>query len=253
MADSIYKNPIALNQAAHKSLKVSRVKDFKFAKDVNSVIVSGDEFKESAKSFPLVFVRNDSDGEIMPIAILGLRKQGNLYINEEGAWKQGTYMPSFFRRYPFILADTQDASDGEYTVSIDTEFEGYDSEDGQPLFDDQGNPTEDLNKAVEFLRKYQANFIMTQEFIKKFEELDLFKEFYTDITLPAGEKLGFTGLLMVNEKALLELADDKALELYRRGYLAWAYAHLFSLTNFRYLAQLTIDQDQGKAGETAAE
>ncbi len=42
--EGIYKNPIMLNQVAHKSVKVSRIKNFKFAKDMNSVLLAGQEF-----------------------------------------------------------------------------------------------------------------------------------------------------------------------------------------------------------------
>ena len=79
-------------------------------------------------------------------------------------------------------------------------------------------------------------------------ELNLFKEFSADITMPAGEKLGFRGLLMVDEQALLGLDDNNALELYRKGFLAWIYAHLYSLSNLRALAQLI-----SKAGESSEE
>ena len=252
MADSIFRNPIALNQAAHKSLRVSKVKNFKFAKDLNSVLVSGNEFKESAKHFPVVFVRDKNQDEIMSLAILGLRQQGNLFVNDEGTWQEGTYIPNFFKRYPFILADDQ-SEEGAYAVSIDSDYEGFDTEDGLALFDDEGKTTPELDKIVEFLKTYQSNFLLTQEFIKKLDELGLFKEFSADITLPAGEKLGFSGLMMIDEKALLKLEDEKALELFRRGFLAWVYAHLYSLTNFRHLAKLTVNQSKTETGEAAAE
>ena len=252
MADSIFKNPIALNQAAHKSLRVSKLKNFKFAKDLNSVLVSGNEFRESAKHFPIVFVRDKNKDEIMPLAILGLRQEGNLFVDDEGMWLEGAYTPNFFKRYPFILAEGQ-GEEGTYAVSIDSDYEGFDSDDGLALFDDEGKATPELDKIVEFLKAYQSNFFITQEFIKKLDELGLFKEFSADITMPAGEKLGFAGLLMIDEKALLELEDAKALELYRRGFLAWVYAHLYSLTNFRHLAKLTVNQSKTATGEAPAE
>ena len=252
MADGIYKNPIALNQAAHKSLRVSKLNNFKFAKDLNSVLISGHEFRESAKHFPIVFVRDKNKDEIMPLAILGLRQKGNLFVNDEGMWQEGAYIPNFFKRYPFILADSP-GEEGTYAVSIDSDYEGFDSEDGLALFDDEGKTTQELDNIVEFLKGYQTNFFITEEFIKKLDGLGLFKEFSADITMPAGEKLSFAGLLMIDEKALLELEDEKALELYRRGFLAWVYAHLYSLTNFRHLAKLTLDKSKAETGGTAAE
>ncbi|MBW1916201.1 MAG: SapC family protein [Deltaproteobacteria bacterium] len=250
MTESIYKNPIMLNQAVHKSVKVSRLKNFKFAQDMNSVLVSGGEFREAAKYFPIIFVRDKNSNDILPIAILGLRNKGNLFVDNEGKWKEGVHVPSFFRRYPFILADNEN-EEGAYTVSVDSDYEGFDSEDGIALFDEEGKQTKELDNIIEFLKGYQANSLLTQEFIKKIDEFGLLKEFYANITMPEGEKLGFTGMLMVNEKALMELEDEKALELYRRGFLAWIYAHLYSLSNFQPLARFTIDESKENAEETA--
>ena len=74
--------------------------------------------------------------------------------------------------------------------------------------------------------------------IKILDEDNLFKDVSANITLPAGEKLGFARLMMVDEIAMLNLEDEKILNLFRKGYLAWVYAHLYSLSNFRPLMGL---------------
>ena len=250
--EGIYKNPIMLNQVAHKSVKVSRIKNFKFAKDMNSVLLAGQEFLESAKYYPIVFVRDKNLNEIMPLALLGLRNAENLFVDNEGKWKEGIYIPAFFRRYPFVLADGQ-GEEGSYAVSVDAAFEGFDSDDGMPLFDEEGKSTKELNHVIEFLKQYQTNFMLTQELIKKLDEFGLFQEFSTDITLPAGEKIAFRGLMRIEEKALLKLEDEKVLELHRKGFMAWIYAHLFSLSNFRPLAQTIAKAEEAVKAEAVAE
>ena len=99
----IYKNPIFLNSVVHKSVKVAPVAGYKFARKLNSVVVVGQEFLEAAKYYPVVFTRTANE-EIVPVAILGLRNNENLFVDEEGVWKEGSYVPAFFRRYPYILA-----------------------------------------------------------------------------------------------------------------------------------------------------
>jgi hypothetical protein len=243
--ESVYKNPILLNPVAHKNVKVSSITNFKFAIGMNSVLISGQEFKESAKHYPIVFIRDENANEIMPVALLGLRNTENLFVDNEGMWKESVYIPAFFRRYPFVLADAQ-GGEGEYSISVDAAFEGFDSEDGMPLFDEEGKPTKELNHVIEFLKQYQTNFMLTQELIKRLDELDLFQEFSADITMPAGEKISFRGLMRINEQALIKLEDEKALELYRRGYLAWIYAHLFSQTNFKPMTQLILKAEDAE-------
>jgi hypothetical protein len=250
--EGIFKNPILLNQVVHKHVKVSKTTDYKFAKDLNSVLITGHEFMESAKHYPIAFLRDKNRNEIMPLALLGLRSEENLFVDNEGKWKEGSYIPAFFRRYPFVLADGQGEA-GAYSVSVDAAFEGFDSDDGMPLFDEEGKPTEELNHVIEFLKQYQTNFMLTQELLNKLDEFGLFQEFSADITLPAGEKVAFRGLMRIDEKALMNLDDEKALELYRKGFLAWIYAHLFSLSNFRPMGQLIVDAGDKEKEEAVVE
>ena len=231
--EGIYKNPIMLNQVTHKTVKIAQVVNFSFARDLNSVLVTGHEFMEASKHYPIVFVSGQND-DIVPLVILGLRDKGNLFIDDEGKWKKGAYIPAFIRRYPFILSENESGGQN-FAVSVDAAYEGFDQEEGMPLFDEEGNSSKDLERVVEFLKQFQMQNMLTQEFVKKLTEYNLLKDFAADITMPAGEKLGFRGMKMINEKALLELEDDKALELFRRGFLGWIYGHLYSLSNFRAL------------------
>ncbi len=234
--EGIYKNPIMLNQVAHKTVKIAKVVNFGFARDLNSVLVTGQEFLQASKHYPIVFVSGQNN-DIVPLAILGLRNMGNLFVDDEGKWQEGVYIPTFVRRYPFILAEN-DSSGQNFAVSVDAAYEGFDSEEGIALFDADGNQSQDMNKIVEFLKQYQLQNMLTQEFIKKLSAYNLLKDFTADITMPAGEKLGFSGLKMISEKALLEIDDEKALDLFRRGFLGWIYGHLYSLSNFRALGTI---------------
>jgi hypothetical protein len=231
--EGIYKNPILLNQVTHKTVKIAKIVNFSFAQNLNSVLLTGHEFMEAFKHYPIAFVSGKND-DIVPLAIFGLRQKGNLFVDDAGKWKEGAYIPAFIRRYPFILAENE-PNGQDFAVSVDAEYEGFDQEEGMSLFDEEGNSSDDLNKVVEFLKQYQLQNMLTQEFVKKLTEYNLLKDFSADITMPAGEKLGFRGLKMINEKALLELDDEKALDLFRRGFLGWIYGHLYSLSNFRAL------------------
>ncbi len=235
----MYKNPIFLNSVTHKSVKVAPVSNFKFAREMNSVIVVGQEFLEAAKFYPVVFTKTQ-DEQIMPVAVLGLRNNDNLFVDKEGVWKEGAYVPAFFRRYPYILASNV-GEDGSFAVCIDSNYEGFGEEkEGMVLFDDDGNQTEEFKKVIAFLQNYQTQNQITRAMIKLLTEYELFKDVSANITLPEGEKLGFGRLMMVDEAAMLKLADDKILTLVRSGYLAWIYAHLYSLTNFRSLMGMEV-------------
>ena len=233
MAENIYQKPVFINSVAHKSIKVAPVTNFGFAKELNSVLTLGQEFLEAAKFFPVVFTKTAS-GDIIPVSILGLRNDENLFVDGKGNWKDGAYVPAFFRRYPFILANNV-GQDGSFAVCVDSGYEGYGKKSGMSLFDDKGEQTAEFMRVIDFLRNYQTQFEVTKNLVRLLTEYNLFKDFSANITLPAGEKLGFAGLLMVDEEKIFGLEDDQILNLVRIGYMAWIYAHLYSLSNFRSL------------------
>jgi hypothetical protein len=233
MAQNIYQKPVFINSVAHKSLKVAPVTNFGFAKGLNSVLTLGQEFLEAAKFFPVVFTKTP-DGEIIPVSILGLRNDENLFVDGKGNWKDGAYVPAFFRRYPFILANNV-GQDGSFAVCVDSDYDGYGKKNGMVLFDEKGEQTAEFTRVIDFLRNYQTQFEVTKNLVKLLTEYKLFKDVSANITLPAGEKLGFAGLMMVDEEQIFKLEDDQILNLVRIGYMAWIYAHLYSLSNFRSL------------------
>lgn len=240
----IYKNPIFLNSVTHKSLKIAPVTNYSYAKSLNSVVVVGQEFLEAAKFYPVVFSKTKEE-EIIPVAILGLRSNENLFVDKDGIWKEGTYVPAFFRRYPFILASNV-GQDGSFAVCVDSSYEGFGENEGMTLFDDKGGQTDEFKRVIEFLKNYQAQHTSTSEFIKLIKEFELFRDVSANITLPKGEKLGFAKLMMVDEAKMIALEDENALELFRKGYLSWIYAHLYSLSNFRPLMNLASKETKGK-------
>ena len=103
MADQgIYKNPIFLNSVTHKSVKIAPVTRYTIAKGLNSVVIVGQEFLESAKHYPIVFTKTPND-EIIPVVVLGLRNNENLFVDAEGRWREERYVPAFFRRLRWSL------------------------------------------------------------------------------------------------------------------------------------------------------
>jgi hypothetical protein len=223
----LYSSPVVLNSVTHKDLKVAPISNFNFAKGFNSCVILGQEFLEAAKYYPIVFSKTDDT--LTPVIVLGISE--NQFVNKEGKWQEATYVPAFIRRYPYILAEGL-SQDGSLTVCIDADYEGFNKPEGERLFDDEGQKTASLTKAVEFLTLYQTQYEVTKAFINAIKDLDIFKAVDANITLASGKTFTIRNLSMVDEAAMLKLPDDKLIGLVRSGYLAWIYAHLYSLTNF---------------------
>ena len=229
-----YEKPVPLNKEAHKDLKIgTNEAGFSFAKQTNSVLLSGMEFVHAAKEYPIIFIK--AGERTLPVALLGFRKDENLFIDADGKW-DARYIPAFVRRYPFILAESPEAEqvEGEekkLAVCIDEAFPGLNKEEGNPLFDDKGEPTELLDNAIKFLKEYQAQYQRTEIFINRLNDMDLLTGYTANAELPGGEKVSLSGLMVVDEKKLMALDKNQAMELFRSGELGWIYAHLLSLSN----------------------
>ncbi|MDO8953771.1 MAG: SapC family protein [Gammaproteobacteria bacterium] len=221
-----YENPVGLNRELHKEVKIGTIKDYAFATKTNSVILAGVEFIEATKEYPIVFAKIGED-KLVPVALLGLRDNENLFIDESFKW-DARYIPAFVRRYPFVLAESES---GEMTVCVDEVSAAFNAEDGQALFDEKGENSQFLQNALDFLRNYQGEFIRTEAFVSKLNKLDLFTEMSAKAEMTDGTSFVMNGLMIIDEQKLLALDKNKVSELFKSGELAWVYAHLISLSN----------------------
>ena len=241
-----YEKPVALNKVAHKDMKIAPLGgDYSFAAKTNSVILAGIEFAEAAKEYPIVFTKTAND-KYIPVALLGLRNEENLFVGEEGKW-DSRYIPAFVRRYPFVLADA--GNDADLTVCVDEAYAGLNTEDGQGLFAEDGEYTPLLQQAVDFLGEYQRQYKRTEMFLDKLGEMGLFTELTAKVNMVDGRQFALGGLQIVDERKLLGLDDSEAAKLFKTGELAWVYAHLISLSNMGRL----VDRLPADAAEAAEE
>lgn len=224
-----YENPVPLNSRTHLNLKIKPSDDgLRFSAKTNSVLLAGVEFPEACKHFPIVFAKVAQD-QVLPVALLGFRDLENLYVDAEGKWRCD-YVPAYIRRYPFVLARSQEAS--QLTVCIDESYPGFGADEGQPLFDAKSEPTEYLKSVLAFLRDYQAQLERTELFLRNLRALDLLVDVAANVSLAGGEKFSIAGLMMVDQRRLQALPDSSIAGLFRSGELAWIYSHLISLGNF---------------------
>lgn len=245
-----YQNPVPLSKTEHKDRKIANnSRNFQFAAGTNSVILAGVEFSEAGKEYPIVFAQAGEN--IIPVALLGLRNEENLYVSEDGDW-DARYIPAFVRRYPFVLAEFGDSN--QRAVCVDEGFEGWSETDGEPLFEGE-EPSPLLKQALDFLEEYQKQYVRTEAFVNRLKENDLLMALNAKIDLVNGQQFAMTGLLAVDERKLLQLPDDKAISLFRSGELSWIYCHLMSLgcmgTMIDRMAKLGLLE--APEGEDAAE
>jgi hypothetical protein len=232
MSDAVYyEKPVALDRDKHRQLKVRATGSFAFAGKANSLYLAGVEFNEACKEFAIVFTRV-GNGRTVPVAMLGLRDRENLFVDAQGKW-DASYVPAFVRRYPFVLAELPGRA--EMAVCVDEAFAGLDSEQGEALFNAAGSDTPFLRNALDFLSRYQAEYLRTEAFCQRLEQAGLLMEMNAKADLVDGRSFTINGLLIVDEKKLMALPDATALALFRAGELHLISMHLVSLSNMQRL------------------
>lgn len=238
-----YEEPTPLDKNKHAKLKLNRDVDFSFARNVNAVPVAGIEFFKCSRNFPVVFVKNADKGYI-PIALLSLRKDSHEYGDK---W-EGTYVPNYIRRYPFVLSE-------DNLVVIDTKAPHFSEEKGEALFEEGGEPNELLKGVIGFLEQIQVGYKTTDEFVKALADKDMLQPFSPKVQL--GEaNINFGEIYIINEKKLLELEEKEVAEWLKRGWIAWSYAQLHSLESLQSLVKLLVkngippEMQQAAANET---
>ena len=231
MSDAVYyEKPVALDRDKHRRLKVRATESFGFAGKANSLYLAGVEFNEACKEFAIVFTRVGA--RTVPVAMLGLRSHENLFVDADGKW-DATYVPAFVRRYPFVLAELPGRQ--EMAVCVDEAFDGLNATEGEALFDAQGMDTPFMHNALDFLRRYQAEYLRTEAFCQRLEQAGLLMEMNAKADLVDGRSFTINGLLIVDEKKLLALPDATVLTLFRSGEMHLIAMHLVSLSNMQKL------------------
>jgi hypothetical protein len=221
-----YDKVVPVSPTQHGNLCIERV-DFSFAAKVNSVPLMAVEIPLAAREYTIVFAGTEE--AVTPVVVLGFADAQNLYLDENKAWK-ADYIPAFVRRYPFVFAQNEDAT--QFTLCVDEDWVGCNREGrGQRLFDGQGGQTEYLQNMLKFLSDYQNQFIRTQAFCKKLKDLNLLEPMQAQITLPGGEKRALGGFLGASRARVKTLGADKLAELVKSDELELAYLQMASLNN----------------------
>ncbi|WP_394172505.1 SapC family protein [Thalassotalea litorea] len=227
-----------LNKNVHGNTKIKAQKNFKQVESQHLVPLVVHEFSRASAEFPVVFVKNSENGTFQPVALFGLKPGENLYTASE-SWG-GTYVPACITHFPMALVPESKDSDN-YMVIIATDNDVVNEEEGQSLFEENGDETEYLAKRKEAMASYLEHAHITRMFTKELADKDLLVQQNLEIDLN-GEKIAINGLYLVNEKKLNELSDEEYLELRKRGFMSPIFAHLNSMHQVHRLVQKKAQQ-----------
>lgn len=230
-----YEDVKPITKERHKDWSMQRGENFAFAADSNAVPLMCAEFQAAAADLPVVFGKND--GGYAPIVVLGIEPSKSLMVGKDGNWKGG-YVPAFVRRYPFVFAEGEDKK--TFTLCIDEGYDGCDAagKKGERLYDDEGEPTQLLNTALEFAKNFEMESRKTQLFCKLLDEHGLFDPMQAGIKMPDGQTRAVTGFFVINKDRLKALSDEVVKDFFERDVLELIYYHMLSMRNMEKLRNL---------------
>lgn len=243
-----YDKLVPLNRDRHRNLKLKADRSLRFAAGTHFVPLTAVEFYDAARDYPVVFSGGESAS---PVAMVGVRQGENLFVDAEGRWADGAYIPAYVARFPFILVRPAEKSD--YTVCLEESYEGLSEAEGDPLFDEEGKESELTKRVVDVLKSLLTETERTRRFVQRLESLELLTVRSAQVQDRSGKWYGLHDFRVVDEKKLAELDEGVIAELHRSGYLACIYAHLFSLGNVSRLGwRVPVEQAEKAAAEEAA-
>lgn len=226
----LYQQPELLTKEEHGSLGlVTPQNPFEFAKKIMTVPLVAAEISSAQKHYPVVFSEPDNAA---PFAVVSVIKDENMFVDASGNWEPMHYIPSYLRRHPFAFAA---ADDDQLAVVIDRSSNAISDNPDQPFFESGGlsKRTQDM---VDYCGQYEAERRRTKEFAAKLKELDLL---VLQEVIPTAEesKEKLATYYAVDVEKLNELESGVLMELHKKGYLSFIFAHLFSLENWKRLLE----------------
>jgi len=228
----LYTSITPITPEQHGDLRINPIRSFDFARHVNAVPITADEFPQALRDYPIVFTAGDTP---TPLALVGLRKGMNDHVDAEGNWSKGAYVPAYLRRYPFLLVKEKTDSDRQILCADMSSMQF--TADGEALLTDAGEQTPKLADILAFATRYETSVRRTAKAMAEAAKLGLFQP--STVNLSKGKKTArIEGFSVISEEKLRELDDATLAGLARRGVLSLFTAHHMSLANFSAMGAL---------------
>jgi hypothetical protein len=226
---------VLLNNVDHHDLRVITRHGAGFGEAVNQVMVFPTEFEEVQREYPIVF-RRDAEDALRPVALLGLTREENLFLEGEGGWR-ASYVPALFQRGPFSIA-APDSAGGEPMIRIDLDHPRVSRSEGTPIFLPQGGNSNYLERITGVLRAIYVGHHLLEPMIAAFDAAGLLRPVNLEARVGETEVYAVSDVLTIDRERLAALNAAELAELHKGGFLQAAFFAAGSLGNVQRLADL---------------
>jgi len=231
---------VLLNNVEHKDLRVDSSPSAKYGDNVNRALAFPTEFGDLQKEYPILFYKDPKADKFQAHAILGLEKDENLFLGEEG-WL-GDYVPAVIARGPFMIGFQDREIDGstikESVIHVDMDNPRVNADSGQPLFLAFGGDTPYLEKIMQTLQVIHQGAGIEDSFFSTLDSMGLLEPVNIEISLSSIANVNLRDYYTINKDKLAQLDAENLEKLNKMGILGLVYFALVSLGNFNKLMKL---------------
>lgn len=229
-------NRVLLDNVDHAKLKVA-LRRLPELDNVNQTLVVPTEFEDVQREYP-IFIRKDQDGNWVAVALLGLDKGENLFLDGE-QW-DARYIPAVHRRGPFYLSVAEGRSGGEpeIAVHIDLDDPRLGESEGEPLFKEHGGNSPYLDHATRTLHLIHEGLSAAPHMYALLDKLGLIQPIEVEVQLGDGKTYQLPSLYTVGMQQLQALTGAQLAQLSEAGFLAPTIFIRSSLPNMNRLIDL---------------
>lgn len=236
---------VLLNNVDHHDLRVITATRADRDAHVNQVLVFPTEFEKVQREYPIL-IRKDSDGKLRPIAMLGLSRGENLFVDGEGRW-QAHYMPALLQRGPFSIA-APDSAEGEPMIRIDLDHPRVSRSEGASIFLPHGGNSPYLEQISALLRTIYVGHQQLDPMVAQFETLGLLRPINLEVRVSEDGGHALSDVFTIDRERLAALGEQELAALHSAGFLEAAFMIAASIGNMLRLANLKA----GRASEDRA-
>lgn len=225
-------NTTRLDNVAHADLRIARGHGAAYGDAVNQIALFLPEFEEAQRDYPILFLR-DEHGSLQSVAILGLDRDENLFLQGDGRWGAG-YVPAMARRGPFLIGFVS----GEPVIHVDLDHPRVTQANGtggDPVFLPQGGQAPALERALDALRAIHVGNEAAQAMTSLFDEFGLVQPVALDVQVSDRHSYAFNDYLAITHEVIASLDGAALAKLNQAGLLMPAVFAASSLANINRL------------------
>lgn len=228
-------NLTVLNSDLHKGIRISPDRQLSFAADKHLMPLNISEVSRAIIDFPVLITRVQGSGDYALSALTSFIPRQNAFY-AEGQWGAG-FQPAEMQTYPFALVPGTDETPGPQ-LAFDETAPVFTDTDGEPLFDDAGQPALWVSQLKSQLLANAENMVITRQFLDRISSLGLISEIVIGVQRSEDHTDRIGGLSTINEDRLKSLSNEELGALRNSGFLGPIYAILFSMFQLNTLIRI---------------